>query len=219
MKYLKFYRFSFCFLLCLCPIVVAGQEINRKELFMQFEARFGLSGYPFIFSNDYDKMTKPGVYSNSLPENMQEEFIYSQGIKPFTFICDMESFGGFRSYIKFPQGNNIYLFVVTLDLEPGCGEAVYLLTYSDNYQLIDHIMVRAVGQFVDIDQRRKVIFIESVLTEDSINVTRRERLLPFKVLEDRVEFEVIYYDFTYIINEEGKFVLIREERSEGVEYE
>jgi len=196
-----------------------GQDENRRNLFMQFEARFPVRGYPFDFSLDSDIFTHPGVYPRRLPENEQYEFIYSQGIKPFTFLCDLERFRGFESHIQFPKRNNIYLLVICLDIPPICGSASYLLTYSDcTFNLLDYLMIDASGQIIDENQQRKIIFVESVLTEDYIKVSRRERLLPFNRLEDRLEYHTIYYELVYEINQEGQFVLLKEEKWEGVEY-
>ena len=213
-------RRLYLLLLFVFPAVLAGQNDDRKNLFLQYEARFPLCSYPFVLSYNYDRMTKPGVYVERLPEKEQQEFIYSQGLKPFAFFCSLDRFLGYKSYIKFPRKNNIHFFVVCPEIEPTCGDASYLVTYSDSsYNLVDSLMVDASGQIIDENQQRKVIFIESILTEDTIKVSRKERLLPYRILEDRVEYHTLYYDYIYEVNKEGRFILLKEEKREGLEYE
>jgi len=162
-----------------CSSVLFGQYENRRELFMQFEARFPLVDYPFVFSLDYDKFTEPGFFSEKLPDIFLDEFIYSQGLMPFAFMCDLERFSGYRSWFKFTQKSDIHLFVVLADIEPPCGEAIFLLSYSDNtYNLIDYIKVYASGQIEDENQQRKIVFVESILTENLLTFSSVGQMYP-----------------------------------------
>ncbi|MDR1202502.1 MAG: hypothetical protein LBL58_12875 [Tannerellaceae bacterium] len=197
---------------------VSAQD-DKAKLFKEYDERFKLCNYPFTFSDDYTKNSKVDFFAERIPDKMQQEFVYAQGIKKMNFGCVEHPDDGYYSYSKFRSKTNVNMYVICLGIEPGCGYVNYLLTYSDTYQLADSLIIEGIMPYrAGDDHIWKTVYFESILDADSINILKAEWIETGKSTENKIEFRVISYDIVYKVNRQGNFILQRQKKRESINY-
>jgi hypothetical protein len=195
--------------------------------FEKFVDLFYLCNYPYIDSYDYDKMTKVNTTAIDIDEDLLNTFVYGQGIKPVPISCKLEDFEAYDCYIQFPSTDSVFALVLSPDMrDPSCGEGSLLATYSKyNYRLQGSLWISLRGaarpQHIDDQVFTCNIDIESVVTEDSICLERKEtHCLRFdrapKGQSRFKKLKIITYNMVYKMTVGGKFIKIKEDKKEEI---
>jgi hypothetical protein len=195
--------------------------------FEKFVKLFDLYDYPHVMSTDFKKMTKVNTGAGIIDEKLLKMFVYDQGIKPVALYCNPEDFRSYESYIQFPSTDSVFLLTLCPEMrDPACREGFLLATYSKyNYQLQDTLWIYLEGalesQYIDEQQVVCHLNIESMLTEDSICVTRTEshylrfNNVPRKQKQSKNIKETVY-NTTYKMTVGGKFIVMKDEKKDEI---
>jgi hypothetical protein len=178
-------------------------------------------------SFDFSIRTKINVYSHSIDEYLLKTFVYGQGIKPVALGCELKDFVSHEAYFQFPPTDSVVVVVFSPEMrDPACGEGTLLATYSKyNYQLQGSLWISMRGgltpQYIDDQKIICNLDIESVVTEDSIYIERKEthslRLNNVPRGQSRWrDLKTTIYKITYKMTVGGKFIKIKEDRNDEI---
>ena len=197
---------------------------QTKVEFEKFIGKFPVyDNYPYIRSQDYDKMTIPGKRAGRIDEIHLKTFIYDQGIKMIDMGCGVENFEEYVGDIQFPHTDSAYLVTIFPTLIDACGEGLLLVSYSKyDYKIRDTLWIDSDRRLpvIKIDDNMEIprhLTIESISTKDSIYV---EKEIDYYLRElnprhsKRVKVTKFYT--TYKITTGGKFVIIRERKEDEI---
>jgi len=205
----------------ICFSVKISAQIDLKKEFESFIINFDMCQYPFYM--DWGENKENSVCEKKHGGGISSEhdlmFVSGQGIKPFSWWCDLDRFFCYCASFQLPPTDSVFLliFVLATD-EIICGEGFLLASYSkQTYQLQDTITIFSRGsikpQYINEQRINQGADISCFLTGDSIHIYRIEEF-SFPREQGFKKLKTVKYNTTYFMTQRGKFIKKREEIEE-----
>jgi len=194
---------------------LSGSAQNNTD-FNTFVELFPQRSYPLTLSYDDDSVWD--VHRPNIPDTLYEKYVFQN--KHF-IIPEKEKicFDGFSADGKFSTKAYSLLLIGKESYASGCGEEVWLVTYTPQGEIIDVLFVFGRSTNYEGNEERIPFRVESIINADSIVVKREETIDGLIKIDDRTYKSIFKrFDKIYHISEDGKFILTREEVDKYEDY-
>jgi hypothetical protein len=196
------------FLVIFCG-TLGAQGINQDSIhFKEFISFFPERDYPITISPDYDKTTPFKRPLNQIPADLYKLYVCKQGLLCKSDYCPDSKFLGFMAFGTFPSFSDFKVVLIAYDLDDGCEQKWYLLTYNRNGQLIDKLLFYAEG-FLELPKEDNLVertySVEGTIMQDSIFTVRQEKTYNRKTKAKTVNTT----NNAYVLNAMGQFIKVK----------
>jgi hypothetical protein len=214
-------------ILLLMFLGLAAAVAQSQDEMEKFIKLFYPVTYPFVASEYPSRGTDVGSGLREMDENMYKIFVQKSNIKPVALRCELEDFLYYSCYIQFPQTDSVYILVLSPEMrDPACRCGSLMVTYSKHtFKLQDTLWISVEGKLDQhyIDNQKIIcgLEVESILTNDSINVTRivsyflRFNNVPRGEPSSK-RIKTTTFHTTYKMTVGGKFIKLREKRDDEI---
>ena len=198
---------SFIFIIIFsCFLSVYSQKTEQKQDFEEYVALFPERAYPFIQTYNFDAdNSTPFTPPENIPIKMYIDYATKQD---FLAKKDTICYMGLMAKGRFITNENYTLLLVAVDLEAGCGEENYLISYTPDGIIIDTLLTFGSGRLSPRNGERVTYKQDAEIGADSIQLKRRE-MFGETIYGQNGELNknrIKWYNSVYHISPEGKFI-------------